>query len=63
MKRLTKKYFQNMDAVNKGYAVYMFGCRKDQPNIPKAFQPTVEDEEQYNYGKFLGILEAQEIDD
>lgn len=34
---ISKTDFKAMNAYEKGFVVYMHGCRKEQPNIPKSF--------------------------
>ncbi len=57
---ITKERFEAMTPRQKGYAVYMCGCRKDQPNVPEDFMPTEEDAEEYAAGAFSGAIEAQD---
>ena len=57
---ISKKEFLSLSPRLKGYAVYMAGCREDQPNIPETWTPKPEDQKEYDAGQFDGVLEAQD---
>ena len=57
---MTTKEFEALTPRQKGYAVYMAGCRDDQPNIPEEYTSALEDKEEYDAGQFEGMLEAQD---
>ena len=57
---LTAAEFEALTPREKGYAVYMAGCRDDQPNIPEEYTPAPEDQAEYDAGQFDGVLEAQD---
>ena len=57
---LTKAEFEALTPRGKGYAVYMAGCREDQPNIPEEWTPAAEDQAEYDAGQGEGVLEAQD---
>ena len=57
---MSKAEFDALTPREKGYAVYMAGCRDDQPNIPEEFTPAPEDKGEYDAGQFDGVLEAQD---
>lgn len=60
IKEITKSEFNAMPPRHKGYAVYMGGCRDDQPNIPRSFTPEPKDAVEYHAGYFAASLEAQD---
>ena len=57
---MSKKEFEKLSPKEKGYAVYMAGCRDDQPHIPETYIPNSEEKEEYDEGQFAGVLEAME---
>lgn len=63
---LTKEEFEGLPPFLRGYAVYMHGCRKDQPNIPDEKNPYPEGSEEYKKwieGAQLGALHAQDSEE
>lgn len=61
MSRLfTREEFASMTPKQKGYAVYMFGARKDQPNIPETYTPSLVERSQYERGQLLAVMDAQD---
>ncbi len=57
---ISKEFFDALSPRGKGYAVYMCGCRDDQPNIPSEFTPKPSDKDEYEGGIMEGILEMQD---
>lgn len=57
-KVITKEEFENADAYNKGYAVYMVGAREDQPNVPATYTPTPGENAAYDRGQFDAYIEV-----
>lgn len=59
---VTKKAFDAFSPRSKGYAVYMAGERKDQPNIPKIWVPPDEESRvEYDKGQAAAVLEVQDV--
>ncbi len=52
-----------MSAYEKGYTVYMFGERSDQPNVPMKYTPTVAEAEDYYRGQHHAMLETQDSEE
>ncbi len=63
-KFVTKEEFEAMSAKTKGYMVYMFGHRKDQPNIPEDYRDNIpdEDKEAYDAGQHRAMIIAQDFE-
>lgn len=59
----SKEEFDTATAWQKGYAVYMWGARKDQPNIPKTYKPTEEEEKEFKSGGFAALLVVMETEE
>ena len=57
---LTKEEFEALTPREKGYAVYMAGCRDDEPNVPEEYTPAPADKAAYDEGQFDGVLEVQD---
>lgn len=61
MQVISKTQFRNAKLELKGYMVYMFGMRDDQPNVPAVYEVSGKSyTERYNYGTAMGIQEAQD---
>ena len=60
MSVFTQKEFEGLTAYEKGYAVYLFGYRQDQPAVPKFYEPEPEDAEEYGRGQQEAILSVQD---
>ena len=56
------EYFNSLDAFNKGYAVYMYGARDDEPFVPRSFEPNKEDQEEYSKGGDLAVIHVTDIE-
>jgi hypothetical protein len=52
---ITAEEFESWDDYNKGYAVYMMGARKDQPNIPERYDC---DSEEYHRGQRQAMIDV-----
>jgi hypothetical protein len=60
---ITKEMFENATPFEKGYHVYMVGCREDQPNVPKEYTPSEEEREEYDRGQrraIIDVIDAEE---
>ncbi|KKL64718.1 hypothetical protein LCGC14_2162170 [marine sediment metagenome] len=57
---ITKEEFEALNLTAKGYLVYMRGNWDEQPNVPKGYEPTPEELEQYNHGQRIAIIEVQD---
>ena len=63
---LTKEDFEALAPVERGYAVYMCGCRDDQPNVPDEKNPypgESAEHKRWAEGAMLACLEVQDLDD
>lgn len=56
----TESQFLRMSAFEKGYVVYMYGARKDQPHIPESYEPTERTRAKYEQGQMQAMLEAMD---
>lgn len=63
IRKLVLMKFTQMSAYEKGYAVYMYGERKDYPDIPRTYKPTPQERANYERGQAAAVLEAQDCDD
>ncbi len=63
MRIITPEEFGKMSAYEKGYTVYMFGERSDQPNVPMKYTPTVAEAEDYYRGQHHAMLETQDSEE
>lgn len=43
--------FAALSPSDKGYMVYMYGAREDQPNVPESFEPEKSEREAYESGQ------------
>ena len=63
---LSKAEFEALTPRLRGYAVYMAGCREDQPHVPDEHCPYPDgsdDAKEWNRGQNVAVLEAQDGDD
>jgi len=60
MSVFTQREFEDLTAYQKGYAVYLFGCRQDQPAVPESYEPAPTDLAQYEKGQYDAILAVQD---
>ena len=63
---MTAMEFALLSPRSRGYAVYMCGCRGDEPNVPAESNPyplgSMEHDE-WNIGARIGVLEAQDSEE
>lgn len=55
--------FESLDAFNKGYAVYMYGARKDEPFVPRVFRPAKGETIAYSNGQNLAMVHTVDAND
>jgi hypothetical protein len=63
---LTREEFEALSPRAKGYAVYMAGCRDDQPNVPPSYDTrhfTADELREYNAGQNAAVLECQDSEE
>jgi hypothetical protein len=63
---LSKAEFKQLSPRNRGYSVYMYGCREDHPNIPDEKNPYPKDSQQakeWEAGAFAAMLQAQDSEE
>lgn len=63
---LTKEEFEALSPRQRGYVVYMYGDRDDQPNVPSEscpYPPGSVEWEQYAQGMMTAVLEVQDMED
>lgn len=63
---ITAEEFAAFTPRQRGYAVYMCGSRKDQPNVPNEKNPYPNGSNEWrewNSGESAGIIEVQDLDD
>lgn len=63
---MTKEQFEALDPFERGYAVYMAGCREDEPYIPDENNPFCEGTDDYNEwkrGQQVAYIETLDCDD
>lgn len=64
MEIISKEEFESATPFIKGYLVYMFGSRQDQPNIPEVYKcENPYEQYQYNQGERHAILLVQDMDE
>lgn len=66
MKPLTIEQFSKLTPLQRGYAVYMFGERTDQPHVPEERNPYPtgsSDAAQWDEGQRRAVLEAQDSEE
>ena len=66
MKVLSASDFKRLPPKERGYVVYMFGARKDQPNVPNEKNPFPEGSKkhaEWNEGQRIAVLEAQDCEE
>lgn len=63
MKVLSAEDFAMLSPYGKGYAVYMFGSREDQPNVPEEYEPSEEDKAEFDRGQFQAVLDVQDSEE
>jgi len=56
---ITSDQFEEMSLYDKGYAVYMFGERIDQPNIPSSYDS---DSKEYAAGMHQAYIDILDIE-
>lgn len=60
---ITAAEFEALTPENRGYAVYMAGCRPDRPNIPdepNPYEPGSEEATQWAHGQQLALCETMD---
>ena len=60
---LTKLEFDSLPPYPKGYAVYMLGARKDEPNVPRRYKPNEDEREEFDRGERQAVLDAQDSEE
>lgn len=63
---MTKEQFESLTPRERGYVVYLAGCRDDQPNIPDEANPyprDTEDAREWREGQIQAVIETQDVDD
>lgn len=58
---VTKDHFESLSPFMRGWAVYMAGSRRDQPNIPNETNPYPEDtsdHNEWNRGQQRAVIEC-----
>jgi len=60
---ISRETFESLSPRDRGFAVYMYGCRDDQPNIPdesNPFQKGCGDWEEWNQGQHEAVIAVQD---
>jgi hypothetical protein len=57
---ITAEEFEELDDFNKGYAVYMYGDRDDQPNVPRTCDC---DSADYHAGQRLAVVHVTDMEE
>jgi len=60
---MTKEEFAALSPKQRGYVVYMAGCREDEPNIPNEENPYLKGSaaaSQWDEGQTVAIFEVQD---
>lgn len=60
MKVTSKKQFARLPAFSKGYAVYWLGMHKDEPHVPKSYDPSPRSRKAYERGAAAAARDAQD---
>lgn len=63
---ISKETFEQLSPRDRGYTVYMAGCRDDQPNIPdesNPYPPGTMEHAEWDRGQQLAVLATQDIDE
>jgi hypothetical protein len=55
--------FRMLSPVQKGYMVYMFGYRDDEPFVPKEYEPDDAERPGYERGQRMGVIEAMDSEE
>jgi len=55
--------FEDLNAFNKGYYVYMLGEHEGEPFVPKEYFPDKKNKKRYNEGQWEAMLEAQDSEE
>lgn len=50
------KEFEKLNAFNKGYFVFMFGGRNDEPHIPKVYRSTKKERDGFLRGAYYATV-------
>lgn len=59
---LTAEQFAGLTARDKGFTVYMCGCRDDQPNVPEEYEPAPGEAGDYAAGQQAAIVATMDVD-
>jgi hypothetical protein len=63
---ITAEKFSSMPPKVRGFAVYMFGERDDEPHVPNEsnpYPPGSDDAAEWDEGQRLAVLEAQDSEE
>lgn len=64
--KMSKEDFEGLGPFGRGYAVYLFGKRDDQPNVPDEENPYVEgtcDWKSWNEGARIAAQDVQDLEE
>jgi hypothetical protein len=61
--QISKELWDQMPPFQKGYAVYMFGARSDEPNVPAEYVPAEHEREQFKAGGTQAMLHCQDSEE
>lgn len=53
---LSAEDFAGLSPWEKGYAVYWCGNREDQPNVPTKYDPSPDEQDEYNEGQHAAVI-------
>lgn len=59
----SKAAFQRLGAWMKGYLVYSYGERDDEPHVPRDYTPDESEREAYEKGQLSAVLAAQDSEE
>ena len=62
MQIVSQKDFDSLSPYGKGYAIYMYGMRLDEPYVPQIYEPAEEEVVDYERGKFQAMLDIQDLE-
>ena len=60
---ITKEEFKSLTPKKRGYLVYIYGCKKEEPNIPNEENPYLKESKeskQWNEGNYQAMLDVQD---
>ena len=60
---LSREEFEALEPKQRGYVVYMAGCREDEPNIPDEKNPYPagsNESKDWDFGQRIAVIEAQD---